>query len=108
MVARLVMVVSSLELTLCEKEILESLWGIFFLQHKVLISSFLNFVPTIQYKTPLILWFRYCRRFITTLSIGWGGPLIDTDTAVGPVRIINVTETVINMAVPFMAALLRA
>ena len=30
------------------------------------------------------------------------------DTAVGPVRIINVIETVINMVVPFIAALLNA
>ena len=65
-----------------------------------------------QYNTPLMLWFRYWVEFIIALYSGKLPSLIKYDiafgTAVGAVRIKNVTETVTTMVVPLVADLLRA
>ena len=43
-----------------------------FLQHSITFSnSSLNFPPKIQYKIPLILWFKYCILIRKTLPYGF-------------------------------------
>ena len=73
----------------------------------ILKNSCLNFDPTVQYRTPLILWFKYCVRFIKARyrAYVW---LTTLFTAVGVVRIKNVTETVTTITVPLVATLATA
>ena len=65
-----------------------------------------------QYTIPLMLWFRYCARFMKALNSGClkrgvhvGEALY---TEMGAVRSRNVTETVTTIAVPLVADLTRA
>ena len=79
-------------------------------QQIVFISSFLNRVPLIQYRTQFIPWFIYCMaRVMAKMSTGMLPlPYVRLAIEIGTVKIINANETVKSMAVPFMADLLKA
>ena len=72
-------------------------------------SSCLNLDPLMQYKTPLILWFRYCSRRSDSCPIGEILYLYALKPmALGPVKTIKAVDTVTNMTVLLTADLLRA
>ena len=62
-----------------------------------------------QYKTALILWFRYCSRTSGPFTVlGRLPPYTPQTMAMGPVKMINAVDTVTNITVPLTADLLRA
>ena len=71
-------------------------------------SSLLNLDPTMQYNTPLMLWFRYWVRFIRARYKGMLWSPSKSFTPVGAVSSRNVTETVTTIVVTLVADFTRA
>ena len=78
-------------------------------QPNTLMSSCLDLDPVIQYKTALMLWFRYCNRIVGPYTmLGISSPYTPQPMAPGPVKIINTVDTVTHRTVPLTADLLQA